>query len=152
MPHRHLIRSIDRDTADRIVRRSLQVARERSMNPLAVIVLDSGGQPVVYQSEDGIGIIRFQIALGKAYGALGMGTSSRELGDRLAERPAFNTALAAASEGRVIAVAGGVLILNADSLIMGAVGVTGDTSDNDELCAVEGIRSVQLTAEPSDVS
>ena len=84
--------------------------REAGLLPLTVVALDAGGKPVAMQSEDGSGLLRFDIAFGKAWGALGMGISSRLIRDRLAARPAFQAALAAASDGRFVPVPGGVLV------------------------------------------
>lgn len=119
------------------------LARGRDLNlaPLTVVVLDPGGHMVALKREDGSGILRPEIATGKAWGALSMGMGSRELGERAAKVPHFITALAAASHGRVVPVPGGVLIRNGTALL-GAVGVTGDTSDNDEICALAGIAAI----------
>jgi uncharacterized protein GlcG (DUF336 family) len=98
----------------------------------------------VLKREDGASILRPQVAIGKAWGAIGMGESSRSLGERLKERPTFLGALSTMSEGKVVPVAGGVLIMDGNEII-GAVGVTGGTSDEDELCAIEGIKAAGLT-------
>lgn len=102
--------------------------------------------------EDGSGLIRFEVAFGKAYGALGMGISSRLIRDRLKERPTFQSALATASDGRLIPVPGGVLAEGAKGITLGAVGISGDTSDKDEYCAIEAIKAAGFapeTAEPN---
>jgi uncharacterized protein GlcG (DUF336 family) len=91
--------------------------------------------------------MRFEIAFGKAYGAIGMGMASRNLETMAQQRPHFANALAAASGGRVIPVAGGVLVKSKDGEVIGAVGVTGDTSDNDELAAKTGVEAVGLVTE-----
>jgi uncharacterized protein GlcG (DUF336 family) len=132
-----------------IVDAALAAGREHSMMPLTVAVLDAGGQLVAFQREDGSGILRPDIAIGKAWGALGMGQSSRTLRDRLADRPNFVTALAAASDGRFVPVPGGVLIRDSGAVV-GAVGISGDTSDKDEYCAVRGIRAAGLTPDPPE--
>ena len=134
-----------------IVAAALAAGREHSMMPLTVAVLDAGGQLVAFQREDGSGILRPDIAIGKAWGALGMGQSSRTLRDRLADRPNFVTALAAASDGRFVPVPGGVLIRDGAAVI-GAVGISGDTSDKDEYCAVRAIRAAGLTPDPAEPS
>ena len=100
-------------------------------------MLDAGGNLVSFRREDGCGVLRFDIALGKAWGALGMGMATRQIRDRLANRPTFQGALAAASGGRFIPTPGGVLILNAQHIAIGAVGISGDASDKDEFCAIE---------------
>jgi len=121
--------------------------------PLTVAVLDAGGCLVSLKREDGSGILRPEIAIGKAWGALGMGVPSRVLRDRLADRPSFQSALAAASGGRFIAVPGGVLLKRQDDFVVGAVGISGDTSDKDELCAILGARAAgfePMPAQPSE--
>ncbi len=115
--------------ANAIVTEALRLGRAEGMLPLTVVALDAGGKPVAMQSEDGCGLLRFDIAFGKAWGALGMGISSRLIRDRLAARPAFQAALAAASDGRFVPVPGGVLVQTGEGVTIGAVGVSGDTSD-----------------------
>jgi uncharacterized protein GlcG (DUF336 family) len=129
--------------ADTIVTTALRRGRELGLAPLTVVVLDAGGHFVVLKREDGSGILRVEIATGKAWGALGMGFGSRELFERAAKAPAFVNALTAVSQGRVVPVPGGVLIRD-DSGIVGAVGISGDTSDNDEICAVAGVEAAGL--------
>ena len=136
--------------ANAIVTEALRLGREAGMLPLTVVALDAGGRPVALQSEDGSGLLRFDIAFGKAWGALGMGISSRLIRDRLAARPAFQAALAAASDGRFVPVPGGVLVEDAEGVTVGAVGVSGDTSEKDEYCAVEAIRRAGLVPEPRE--
>ncbi|MBI1993174.1 MAG: heme-binding protein [Deltaproteobacteria bacterium] len=126
-----------------IVDKALAKAREMKYRPMCVAVLDDGGHLKALKREDGASILRPQIATGKAWGALGMGESSRQLGERLKERLAFLGALSDMSGGKVVPVPGGVLILQ-DGTIIGAVGVTGGTSDEDELCAIEGIKAAGL--------
>lgn len=128
---------------------ALAVGRRESMQALTVVVLDRGGHVVCCQREDGSGILRFEIAFGKAWGALGMGRSSRDLEQMSAQRPVFITSLAAASGGRLVPVAGGVLIVD-DGATIGAVGISGDTSDADELCAIEGVRAAGLSSIPAE--
>nr|WP_279343734.1 heme-binding protein [Variovorax terrae] len=123
-------------------------ARELGLNPLTFAVLDAGGHMVVLKREDTSGILRPDIAYGKAWGALGMGHGSRSLAQRAEKAPAFFTALASVSQGRMIPVPGGVLIRNAAGAVLGAVGVSGDMPDNDEACAVYGIESARLVADP----
>jgi len=134
----------------KIVDEALRFGREESMHPLTVVVLDAGGRIIAVKSEDGSGILRFDIALGKAWGALGMGISSRQIRDRLSARPAFQNALAAASDGRFVPVPGGVLIEDQDGYTIGAVGISGDTSEKDEYCAVGGIHAAGLKSNPAE--
>lgn len=140
--------SVTLEQADTIVAAALSAGRENGMMPLTVAVLDTGGHPVALKREDGSGILRPQIACGKAWGAVGMGISSRLLRDRLSDRPTFISALTAASEGRFIPVPGGVLIKDEDGHILGAVGISGDTSDKDEYCAIAGIEAAGLMPDP----
>jgi uncharacterized protein GlcG (DUF336 family) len=127
----------------------LAVRQKEGLLPLAVAVLDAGGQLVAFKREDGCGVLRYDIAFGKAWAALGMGMSTRLIRDRLANRPAFQSALASASDGRFIPVPGGVLILNAQKSVIGAVGVSGDASDRDEYCAIHAIQVAGLGCEPA---
>jgi uncharacterized protein GlcG (DUF336 family) len=129
--------------AETLIDAALKKGRELKLAPLTVAVLDAGGHLVALKREDHSGIFRVEIASGKAYGALGMGFHSRELGERSQKMPVFFGALAAASGGRMVPVAGGVLIRNADNHVIGAVGISGDTSDNDEICAIAGISTAQ---------
>jgi len=131
-----------------IVDVALKKAREAKLAPLTVAVLDSGGHLVAFKREDKSGILRFDIAFGKAWGALGMGFGSRTLASRAAKTPQFFTMLAAASSGRIVSNPGGVLIRDGSGDIVGACGVSGDTSDKDEMCAVAGIEAAALKADP----
>ena len=134
------------DQADTIVRQSLAKGREMDLRPLTVAVVDDGGNLKAFAREDGPGAaLRPQIATGKAFGAVGMGISSRALNERVLERPHFGVALVGASDGRLVPVPGGVLIKNGDEIV-GAVGISGDTSDNDEAAAVAGIEAAGLQA------
>jgi uncharacterized protein GlcG (DUF336 family) len=131
-----------------IVDAALAAGRAADLEPLTVAVLDAGGHLIALKREDGSGILRPQIAIGKAWGALGMGVSSRTLSKRLAERTAFQNALAAASNGRFVAVPGGVLVRGAGGEVIGAVGISGDTSDKDEYAAIMGVRATGLEPDP----
>lgn len=135
--------------AQAVLDSTLAAARTAGLLPLAVAVLDAGAQLVAFRREDGCGVLRFEIARGKAQGALGMGIGSREIRDRLRERPAFQSAIAAASEGRFIPVPGGVLILDAQGQAIGAVGVSGDASDRDEYAAIAGVTAAGFAAHPA---
>jgi uncharacterized protein GlcG (DUF336 family) len=103
---------------------------------------------VAFKREDKAGILRFDIAFAKAWGALGMGFGSRTLASRAAKTPQFFTMLAAASGGRIVTNPGGVLIRDSAGNLIGACGISGDTSDKDEMCAVAGIQAAGLKAEP----
>jgi len=134
--------------ASTIVDVALKKARDNNLAPLTVAVLDSGGHLVAFKREDKSGILRFDIAFGKAWGALGMGFGSRTLASRAAKTPQFFTMLAAASGGRMVTNPGGVLIKDASGTIVGACGISGDASDKDEMCAVAGIEAAGLKADP----
>jgi uncharacterized protein GlcG (DUF336 family) len=134
--------------ASTIVDVALKTARDQKFQPLSVAVLDPGGHLVAFKREDKSGILRFDIAFGKAWGALGMGLGSRTLAERAANTPQFFTMLAAASGGRMICNPAGVLIRDADGDIIGAVGISGDTADNDEICAIAGVEAAGLKADP----
>jgi dihydrofolate reductase/uncharacterized protein GlcG (DUF336 family) len=133
--------------ASTIVDAALAKGRELKLLPLTVVVLDAGGHMVALKREDGSGIARVEIATGKAWGGLGMGFGSRELFDRWQKAPMFVMGYAAASGGRMMPVPGGVLIKDASGEIIGAVGISGDTSDNDETCCVAGVEAAGLKAQ-----
>ena len=148
-PLSSVLSSIKFAQAEAIAQRTLAIRNEHGLLPLTVVVLDSGGQLVTAKREDGCGTLRFDIALGKAAAALGMGMSTRLIRDRLANRPAFQGALASAAQGRFIPVPGGVLILDESNRAIGAIGVSGDTSDKDEFCAIEAIKAAGMLCEPA---
>ena len=139
--------SLGLTVANTIVAAALKRARELNTAPLAVAVLDETGQLKAYQREDQTSLLRTDIAVGKAWGALGLGRSSRVLGKVVEERPAFIQALSVMAGGRLVPVPGGVLIRAEDNAIIGAVGISGDTSDIDETCAVAGIEAAGLRAD-----
>ena len=131
-----------------IIDAALAEGRRRRLAPLAVAVLDAGGHLIAFKREDGAGFVRFDIASGKAWGALGMGFGTRELADRATRFPTFVAALSAASQGRMIPSPGGVLIAGADGDVVGAIGISGDLGDNDEACAMAGIAAAGLSGIP----
>ena len=132
--------------ASTIVDVAIKTGRDKKFQPLSVAVLDPGGHLVAFKREDKSGILRFDIAFGKAWGALGMGFGSRELAERAGKNPIFFGALTTIAQGRLVPVPGGVLIKDADGAVLGAVGISGDTSDKDEVCAVAGIDAAGLKA------
>ena len=127
--------------------KALQKGRESKFAPLTVVVLDAGGQIKVLKREDDASLLRPEIAMGKAWAVLGMGFGGRELARRAEQMPMFFTALNAMSGGRMVAVAGGVLIRNGEGQVIGSIGISGDTSDNDEICAVYGVEAAGLIAD-----
>jgi uncharacterized protein GlcG (DUF336 family) len=128
-----------------IVDNALAKARAMQIRPLCVAVLDDGGHLKALKREDGASILRPQIAIGKAWGSVGMGESSRNLGTRLKERPAFLGALSDMSGGKVVPVPGGVLIMDGGTIV-GAAGASGGTAEEDESCVVAGIEAAGFTA------
>ncbi|MDT8346060.1 MAG: heme-binding protein, partial [Thermohalobaculum sp.] len=124
-----------------IIARTLAKGREMGLKPLSVIVLDAGGNVKAFEREDGASNLRFNMAHGKAYGALGVGQGSRYLMTRAETQPYFVGALAGCFGDKVLPVPGGVLVKDRKGAIIGAVGVTGDTSDNDEAAALAGIEA-----------
>ncbi|MDB5367069.1 MAG: hypothetical protein JWM77_2996 [Rhodospirillales bacterium] len=140
--------SLSLDQARTMLRGVFAKAAELQLKPLAGVVLDAGGILIAYERQDGSSNLRFEIARGKAYGALGVGVSSRAIATMANERPVFVQALIGASEGRVVPAAGGLLVRDERGRVLGAVGVTGDTSDNDERCAAAGIEAAGFKTDP----
>jgi uncharacterized protein GlcG (DUF336 family) len=136
--------------ASLIADRSLEKGRELGFAPLTVAVLDAGGHLKVLKRDDGASLLRPEIATGKAWGALGMGFGGRELARRAAKMPAFFGALSDLAGGRMVPVPGGVLIRSAAGEILGAVGISGDASENDEVCAVHGVTAAGLVPDTGD--
>jgi uncharacterized protein GlcG (DUF336 family) len=136
--------SIDLTTAQSIVTEALAAGRHNGFKPLTVVVLDAGGHLVAAARQDGASNNRFEIAHGKAYGALALGMGSRALMERAEQQAYFIAAATAALGGRLIPVPGGVLIRDQNGTVVGAVGISGDSSDNDETAASKGIRSAGL--------
>lgn len=138
---------ISLDIARRIIAGALGHAKTAGLAPLAVAVLDRGGHLKAFERSDGTSNLRFEVAFGKANGALGLGVGSRALMARAEQQPAFIAAVNGAFGGGLIPVPGGVLVRNGDGALIGAVGVSGDTSDNDEAAAVAGIEAAGFSAE-----
>jgi uncharacterized protein GlcG (DUF336 family) len=134
--------------AETIIDAALAEGRKKNLALLAVAVLDAGGHLIAFKREDGATFLRFELAYGKAWGALGMGFGTRELAERAAKNPAFVGALSAVSQGRMVPSPGGVIIVGPGAEVLGAVGISGDTGDNDEVCALAGIKAVGLSAVP----
>jgi len=143
------MKTLTLSAANCIADKALEKGRELKFSPLTVVVLDAGGQIKVVKRDDGSSLLRFEIAMGKAWGTLGMGFGGREIARRAVKQAGFYSALSDMTGGRMVPVPGGVLI-KSDAEIIGAVGISGDTSDNDETCAVYGIRSADLTPDTGD--
>ena len=138
--------AITLEQARTIISSAFAKGAQAGMKPLSVLVLDAGGYPLAFERQDGASIGRFAIAMGKASGALQLGVSSRTVGDMAADRPLFIGSLHPLLPHGAIPVAGGVLVADGEGRVIGAVGVTGDTSDNDEACALAGIEAAGLSA------
>jgi len=138
---------ISRNKARTIINKALAYGRENEMKPLSVIVLDSGGHPRAFEREDGAAPGRYSIAEGKAYGAVMTGMGGYALRKRAEEQAYFVDSLVGAYQGKLIPVPGGVLVRDKRGNVIGAVGVTGDTSENDADAAIAGIEAAGYTAE-----
>jgi uncharacterized protein GlcG (DUF336 family) len=136
------------ETAQKILAGALASARGKNFKPLAVAVLDARGALKTMAAEDGTSLKRAEIAVGKAHGSLSMGLGSRTIAKMAAERPHFVAAVTHAVGGALIPVPGGVLIRDGAGALLGAVGVSGDTSDNDEIAAFAGIEAAGCKADP----
>jgi uncharacterized protein GlcG (DUF336 family) len=132
--------------ANLMINTAIHVARELNLAPVTVVVLDSAGHVKALQREDGASMIRQQIATAKAWGAVNMGVSSRRLATVAEQRPDFMNALIDVADGKIMPVPGGVLIRDSDNNLLGAVGISGDISDQDERCAIAGIEAVGFFA------
>lgn len=141
----NLMTTLSLEHASVLVDQTIEAGIAHGMRPLTVAVLDAGGHLVCIKRADGCGIMRVEIAIAKAYAAVGLGADTRNLERALADRPAFQSALAAAAQGRFVALPGGIPLSHPGSVeIIGAVGISGDTSDNDEACALAGIAAAGL--------
>lgn len=134
--------------AQTIVTAALVEARRTSLKPLVVTVLDARGAPKALAAEDGTSLKRAEIAHGKAHGALAMGLGSRAIAKRAASDPTFVAAVTHVAGGALVPVAGGVLLRDDEGTLLGAVGISGDTSDNDEIAALAGIAAAGLLGDP----
>ena len=139
------VHSIDLETADRIVDAALARGRELGFQPLTAVVMDDGGIVKAMKRDDGASLMRPEIAMGKAWGCLGFGFGNRVIVERSQSAPGFVNALIGMSGGRIVPSPGGVLIKDGDGRIVGALGITGDTGDNDEICAVAAVEAAGLT-------
>jgi uncharacterized protein GlcG (DUF336 family) len=132
----------------KIVSAALKKAQELGLRqPMSVVVLDSRAAVKVFESQDGSSLLRFKMAHGKANGSLALGIGSRAIFERAKQQPFFSQAVNALADGGLVPVPGGVLIRDRKGAIVGAVGITGDTSDNDEICAVAGIEAAGFIAD-----
>ena len=135
--------------ANTIIEQGLAKAREMKIKPLAIVVLDDSGNIVSAQREDNASMFRFDVARGKAWGAVAMGASSRALGKRAKDNPGFFLSLASTAKGKFLPQPGAALIRDAQGNILGAAGASGGTGDEDEACCAYGIEKAGLTADVS---
>lgn len=140
------MRTLTLEKANLIIQTALQKARELKMAPVTIVVLDSAGHLKAMQREDGASMIRQEIATAKAWGAVSMGVSSRSLAGVAVQRPDFMNSLISLSQGKVMPVPGGVLIRDKSNQLIGAIGISGDVSDQDERCAIAGIEAAGFVA------
>ena len=134
--------------AQKLLADTLAHCRAHNFNPMSVVVLDADSSIRAAASEDGTTFMRWRVAYGKAYGAVAFGMPSRRLNAMAAERPHFVNALNGLADGNIVPVPGGVMIRDANKKIIGAIGVSGDTSDNDEAAAVSAINIAGFVADP----
>jgi len=135
------MRSISLPEANKLITGTFASARKRRAYALAAIVLDAGGRVKSFQKQDGASLMRFEIAYGKAFAALSLNRSSRQALQKFREKPQFMQNLVELSDGPIFLEAGGQLIRDASGEIVGALGVTGDVNEVDDLCAIDGIHA-----------
>jgi uncharacterized protein GlcG (DUF336 family) len=133
--------------AKRIIENSFVEQQKHGFKPMAIVVLGAGGSIRASECQDGTSLLRPKIAHGKAFGAISLGLGSRALFERAKVEPFFMQAMNSLCDGALVPVPGGVLIRSGNGELLGAVGVTGDTSDNDETCAVAGIEAAGFKAD-----
>jgi uncharacterized protein GlcG (DUF336 family) len=138
--------SLTLDQAQQIIAAALATSAEKGFQPMGVAVLDASGNLKAFASEDGASMFRFDIARAKAWGAVGMGVSSRTLGERAKGNPNFFVSLAATAEGKFLPQTGAVVIKDAQGRLLGAVGASGGTGDEDELICLAGVAAAGLLA------
>ena len=134
------------DQANRIISAALAASREAGYKPMGIAVLDDAGHLKAFAREDGASMFRFEVAQGKAWGAVGMGASSRVLGQRAKDNPNFFISLAATAHGKFLPQTGAVLIKNAEGQVLGAVGASGGTGDEDEAICMAGVAAAGLVS------
>ena len=130
--------------ANQIIATALAKSREKGYKPMAIAVLDAAGHLKAFASEDGASMFRFDVARAKAWGAVGMGVSSRTLAQRAKDNPNFFVSLAATAGGKFLPQTGAVVVKDAQGQVIGAVGASGGTGDEDELICIAGVQAVGL--------
>jgi len=134
------------EQANQIAAATVAAARAMGIPPITVVVIDASGHLKTMQREDGASMFRFEVAMGKAWGAVGMGAASRVLAERARENPNFFVALAATAQGKFLPQPGAVLIKDGSGAIIGAAGASGGTGDEDEAVCAQGILDAGLAA------
>ena len=142
-----LCAAITLDEAKTMIEATFASAKKRKAHPLSAIVLDAGGRVKAFLKQDGSSLMRFEIAYGKAFGALALGRSSRMVLQKAREKPLFMQSLGELADGPLFLEAGGQLIRDASGEVVGAIGVTGDVNEVDDLCAMDGIRAAGFKAD-----
>ena len=137
---------------DKMIDAAFARAQELRLKPLTIAILDPGGHLIALARQDGSSNLRPAIAIAKASGALALGVSSRKIGQMAVERPAFITSLSTMAPAGIVPAAGGVIVAGPSGKVLGAIGVTGDSSDNDEMCAIAGALSTGLRVMAGTVS
>ena len=135
---------ISLDQANAMIAAAFAEGAKLGLKPLTVTIHDPGGHLIAMQRQDGASNLRGKLAAGKACGALALGVSSRTVGEMAVDLPHFIAAVDTMGEGGMVPAAGGLIACDSQGAVLGAIGVTGDTSDNDELCALAGIAAAGL--------
>ena len=133
------MKKINKSNAMKIVESAIKKARDLELNPIMVVILDDRGAIKACLGEDGISPLRFKIAYGKANGAYQMGMGSRALFNRAEQQAYFINSVNNLADGNLVPVPGGVLIRDEENNIIGSIGISGDSSDNDEIAAIEAL-------------
>ncbi len=141
------MRSINMDEALAVILKTFEKAAEMEAYALAACVLDNGGRVKAFLKQDGASIMRFEIARGKAFGALSLHRTSRMVLAKAREKPAFMDTLREMADSPIFLEAGGQIIRDANGDVIGAIGVTGDVNEVDDICAIEGIRRAGLRSD-----
>ena len=142
------MKKIDKSNAKKIIEAAIKKARDLELNPIMVVILDDRGAIKACLGEDGISPLRFKIAFGKANGAYQMGMGSRALFNRAEQQAYFINSVNNLADGNLVPVPGGVLIRDEENNIIGSIGISGDSSDNDEIAAIEALKAEGFNADP----
>jgi uncharacterized protein GlcG (DUF336 family) len=141
------MRGLSLDEANTIIAASFAAAKKRKCRPMSAIVLDAGGRVKAFQKQDGASLLRFEICYGKAYGALALGRPSKLVLQKAQDKPLFMQSLERLADYPLFLEGGGQLIRDKTGEVLGAVGVTGDANELDDLCAIAGIHAAKLAAD-----